>query len=283
VEGDLAGVGFAECGEHLDITGSCHRRDFTHQAALTDARWPHHTDHRAVAVDCAVQQALNGGHFPVPSNQIRLCPPGSAVPVAHAQQPKSGDWFVGPLDQNVLRLIESGSASDQPRGGRAEHHPTRRGHRFHPLRHANLLTHGGVTERPRADFTGDHLPGVQPDPQPQIHTVSLADIDGKPLRLLLNAQGRQTGPNGVVFQRDRRAEHRHDPVARPLCDRAAVPLHYHRTAVGEVGHDLAQPLGTQRRRDVHRVHHVGEQDGHLLVLRRGSGWCDWRAASVAEP
>jgi hypothetical protein len=68
------------------------------------------------------------------------------------------------------------------------------------------------------------------------------------------------------FQRDRRAEHRHDPVTGPLCDRAAVPLHHRRAAVGELGHDLAQPLRTHRRGDVHRVDHVGEQHRHLLVL-----------------
>src|SRR5271163_888577 len=65
-----------------------------------------------------------------------------------------------------------------------------------------------------------------------------------PFRLLLNAQGGQACTDGVIFQRDRRAEHRHDPVASELCDRAAVTLHHRGTAVGELGHDLAQPLRT---------------------------------------
>ena len=72
MEGDLAGVRLAEGGEHLHTTGARHRRHLAHQTALADARWPHHTDHRAVAVDCAVQQALNGGHLPPPTDQIRL-------------------------------------------------------------------------------------------------------------------------------------------------------------------------------------------------------------------
>ena len=34
-----------------------HRRQLAHQTALADARWPHHANHSAVAIDCAVQQA----------------------------------------------------------------------------------------------------------------------------------------------------------------------------------------------------------------------------------
>ena len=38
IEGDLAGVRLAKSGEHLDITSSRHRRDFTYETALTNAR-----------------------------------------------------------------------------------------------------------------------------------------------------------------------------------------------------------------------------------------------------
>ena len=93
---------------------------------------------------------------------------------------------------------------------------------------------GGVTARPGTDVTGDHLAGVQAHPQPQVHTVAILDLDRKPLRLLLNAQGRQAGANSVVFQRDWRAEHRHDAVAGELTDRAAVALHHRRAAVQPV-------------------------------------------------
>ena len=132
----------------------------------------------------------------------------------------------------MLRFAESRSALNESRGRRAEHHSTRRRGRFHPLPHADLLTDGGVTETSRTDLTGDHLTGVKSHPQLQIHTVAGVDADGKPLRLLLNAQGRQTGPNGVVLQRHRRAEHRHDPVAGELIHRAAVAFHHGRAPVG---------------------------------------------------
>ena len=67
-----------------------------------------------------------------------------------------------------------------------------------------------------------------------------------------------------------------------LFDRAAVPLHHRRAAIGQLGHDLAQPLCTDRHRDVHRMHHVGEQDRDLLVLRRSGGVCERCTALVAE-
>ena len=102
----------------------------------------------------------------------------SARPTARCRSPMPNSrWaahrFVGTLDLNQLRLAESRRAINQSRGGRAEHHPTRRGDRLHPLGHPDLLADGGVTERPRTDLTGDHLTGVQSHPQPQIHTVAV--------------------------------------------------------------------------------------------------------------
>ena len=48
----------------------------------------------------------------------------------------------------------------------------------------------------------------------------------------------------MVLQRDRRAEHRHDAVTGGLVHGAAVTLHHRSAAVGQLGHDLAQPLRT---------------------------------------
>jgi hypothetical protein len=98
----------------------------------------------------------------------------------------------------------------------------------------------------------------------------------------LNAQRRTTGANGVVFQRHRR-EHRHDPVAGELCYHCSITLHHLCSVVGELGHDLAQPLRTHRRGDVHRVDHIGEENRDLLVLGVGLGFVDWCAARVAKP
>ena len=153
-----------------------------------------------MALDRTVQQALNGGHLPPPTDQIRLGALDKAMPFLHAQQPLGRDRLIGTLDVHHLRLAESRCAINQSRGGRAEHHPARRRHRLHPLSHPHLLTDSGVTERPRTDLTGDHLTRVKAHPQPQFHTVAVVDLDGEPLGLLLNAQGCQTGTNSVILQ-----------------------------------------------------------------------------------
>ena len=126
------------------------------------------------------------------------------------------------------------------------------------------------------------LTGVQSHTHPEVHTVALLDVDGKPLRLLLNPQRRQAGAESVILQRGWRAEHRHDAVAGETADRAAVPLNHHCRTVDQIGHDLAQPLRSQRRCDVHRMHYVGEEDRDLLVLSPLGGLRESRTALAAE-
>jgi hypothetical protein len=46
-----------------------------------------------------------------------------------------------------------------------------------------------------------------------------SDISGQPGDFFLNPQRSQTGTNGVILQRHRRTEHRHDAVAGELVDR----------------------------------------------------------------
>ena len=149
---------------------------------------------------------------------------------------------------------------------RAEHHPTRRGHGLHALGQADLFADRGVPGSTRADLPGDHLPGVQPDPQLKIHTVPLADLLGQITDGSVDVQGGPARPQGVVLQGERGTEDGHDPVAGELVQRAAVAAHHRRCPVEQPGHDLPQPLGPDRLRDVHRMHDVGEQHRHLLVL-----------------
>jgi hypothetical protein len=47
-------------------------------------------------------------------------------------------------------------------------------------------------------------------------------------------------------------------------------------------HELAQPLRTHRRRDVHRAHHVGDQHGDLLVFGMLGGRCNRGTARVTK-
>ncbi len=159
------------------------------------------------------------------TDQSGLHTPDAAMPFAHAQQAMGGDRRVGTLDPNQLSLAQGRCAINESRGGRAEHHPTRRGDRLHPLSHPDLLTDRGVTERPRTDLTGDHLTRVQAHPQPQVDTVAIVDLCRDPLGFLLNAQGGQASANSVILQRYRRAEDGHDAVAGELAQGPVVAHH----------------------------------------------------------
>ena len=139
-----------------------------------------YTEHSAVPLDGTVQQALDGGHLPPPTYQIRLSTAGTAMLFPHAQQPLGRDGLIRTLDLNLLGLAESRSAINQPRGGCAEHYATQRSHRLHALCHPHLLTYRGVTERTRTDFTGDHLTRVQAHAQLEFDAVMNSDVNGQP-------------------------------------------------------------------------------------------------------
>ena len=207
----------------------------------------------------------------------------SGVRTLHAQQTTRGHGLHSPFDAHHLGLAQHRGMLHQPCGRLAQHHTAGRGNRFHPLRQSNVLTDCGVTRGTRTDFTGDDLSRIQADPQTEGRSVSTLDL-GRQLRgLVLNAQRGEAGANRMILQGDWRSEHRHDPITGELVDRPAVALHDRRRSADQVRHDLAQPLRTHRRRDVHRVHHVGEQHSRLLVLGRPRFAGNRRAARVTEP
>ena len=273
-------AGAAQFAENAATGGG--RRDLPGHPTLPDAWGAHQIGHTAVTADRTVDHGCYHRKLPAPPDETGLGPPDGAMPVDDAQQPLGGHGLRRALDPNPLDVTQDGCVLDQSGRRHAQHDPARRRDGLHPLGHPDLCTDCGVAELTRADAARDHLAGVQPDPQSQLDTVAFGDLDSKPHRLLLNVQGRQAGSDGVVLQGDGSAEHRHDPVARPLCDRAAVPLDNRRAAVGEAGHDLAQPLRAHCRGNLHRVHHVGEQHRHLLVLGRWRGSAHCRSAFVAE-
>src|ERR1700751_1579969 len=87
----------------------------------------------------------------------------------------------------------------------------------------------------------------------------------------------------MVFQRQRRTKHRHNPVTGELIHRAAVTHHDRCRDIDQLGHDLAQPLRPYRSGDIHRVDHVGEQHGDLFVFGRwrpGRNGCTALAAEL---
>jgi len=61
----------------------------------------------------------------------------------------------------------------------------------------------------------------------------------------------QACAKGVVLQRGRCSEQRHDAVAGELVDRPAVVVHDGCAAVNQIGHDLTQAFRIHGRSNVH--------------------------------
>jgi hypothetical protein len=85
-----------------------------------------------------------------------------------------------------------------------------------------VLPGRGVTQRPRAEITGDHPTRIQAHPHSQRHTIAALHLGRQPVRLLLDGQGSQACAKCVIFQRDRGTEDRHHAVAVVLHGPAVV-------------------------------------------------------------
>src|SRR5277367_4987296 len=252
MKGHLAGVRLAVGREYLDITSSRHCGEFAYETTLTYSRRSEKTYDRAVALNCAPEQFLDGEHFPPPADQFRLNTSDRTMLCVHAQQSLGRDRFVGTVDPDQLGLAENRCGMNQSGGRRTEQHFTGRSSSLHSLSHPDVLTDSGVGKGPRADVTGDHLTGVQPNANLKINAIELSDVDADLLDVFLNAQRRQTGTHSVVLQSDRRTEHRHDPATGDSVDRAAEVLHHRRAAVDKFNHDFAQALSADAGGNVHR-------------------------------
>jgi hypothetical protein len=155
------------------------------------------------------------------------------------------------LDVHHFWLTQHGDVLDEPRGGVTQHHATFWRHRFHALRHTNLLADDGVGRCPRIDFTGDYLTGIQTHAQPQLNPIVAFDLSRQGARFALDVQRSKACPNSVVLKRKRRAKRCHDPVAGELVDRAAIALYDGGCMPGELAHDLPESFRTYRRRKIH--------------------------------
>jgi hypothetical protein len=110
----------------------------------------------------------------------------------------------------------------------------------------------------------------------------LVDLRRQLLCFLLNIRRRSARADCVILKCNRCPEDRHDAVAGEFVHRAPVALDDRRRKLDEFGHDLAQPLRTDRGRDIHRAHDVGEQHSHLFELGAAVARGQWGAARVAE-
>jgi hypothetical protein len=73
-------------------------------------------------------------------------------------------------------------------------------------------------------------------------------------------------PLGVILMRDRRAEQRHDSIARVLVDGAFEAVNALGEDREEAVHDLVPLFGIELLGQVHRSFHVSKEDRHLLAF-----------------
>ena len=215
---------------------------------------------------------------PQPSSQRRptrldSARPSSTVPFAHAQQPTDRHRFLGTFDAQQLRLSQHRPPRGQPRGGLTEHHPTRRSHRLgsaEPVR----LAHQSRCNPKRLNRSHRQ----SPDRSSTRHVTGVRYCRGFGLRRKVDlvtsswmSKAAQAGAKSVVLQGHRCAEHRHD--SSPMEALPTMPPKRFTTAVVMLTSSAMisrSRSGTDRCRDVHRVHHVGEENRDLLVFRPGN-------------
>ena len=119
-----------------------------------------------------------------------------------------------------------------------------------------------------ADGAGDHHTRVYADARAQRHAALRLEALGEPAELALDRERRQHRALGRVLVRDRRAEQRHQAVARELVHDAfeAVDLAEHELEV--LADDLAVLLGVEPLGERRRADQIAEEHGRALALAR---------------
>jgi hypothetical protein len=106
MEGDVAGMGFAEGPHHLDPAAGSYRCGLAGHPALADARRSHYVHDTTAGTDHAVHHGVEGGHLPAPPDQARLGASHEAIPRVNRQQPVHAHRLVDSLDVHPLRFSQ---------------------------------------------------------------------------------------------------------------------------------------------------------------------------------
>jgi hypothetical protein len=146
IERNVTGVGFAEGPEDFDSAGSRKRRGLSGHPALADARRSHHVDHAAATPDRAVDDGIECGHLPTPTDEAHVSAPEQTAAPVGRQQDTGGDGFGHALDLHELRFAQSRRVFDEVRGRLGNPDPTGRRHLFHPLGEPDSVAGRGIAE-----------------------------------------------------------------------------------------------------------------------------------------
>ena len=249
---------------------------------------------RALLANHPIEQRDEQLRLVLAADQRRRAARGTgAVTANHGPDRLPGGHGLGlalELERLELDVLDRGAG--EPVGELADDHSSRLCGRLQPRRHVDRVTDHRVAV---ADPAGQHLPGVDPDPQREARP----DRGGDPLvDLGHRAQHRQPGPNralGIVLMRHRRSEDAHHVVADVLVDRPAVAFDLGpETLQCPIDHRL-HPLRVEALGNRGVAGEVREHHGRLAALlgrrllgcrrdaRRRAGRGELGAARDAEP
>ena len=227
-------------------------RDLPDEAGLPDAGLAHDRHELAVAgprVPERLPELLQLGVAPDEARQ----PPGRGCPEPrpHQTEPRELVYLDGihqPLQGHRPEGRDLDIALRQPQRVRRQQGHPRPGELLHPSSQMRRLAHGGVVHAEvGADGPDDHLPGVEPDSNLHVDSVSPANLLSVTAQSGLHVEGGITGSDGVILVGERRAEERHDAVAHHLVHGALVAVdglhHAFEDGVQEFPGFLGVPVG----------------------------------------
>jgi hypothetical protein len=138
---------------------------------------------------------------------------------------------------------------------------------LHPRGKVRCVADSGVIHaQVVADLAHDDGPAVEPDPYTQLDTVLARELSGKAVERRLDRERGLGGAQRVIFECERCAEERHQPIAEELVHRALVAMDRVRHEAQNAVHQLVHYLGIEPLGHTRRLDDVGEQHGHLLAL-----------------
>ena len=241
------------------------------EAALPDAGLAHDPHHLRLPRQRALEGGLEAPNLIVApdepgeaacsrSPRTSGCTPGAGE-LVHAQRPARA------LHLELAEVGERQVVLDEPRRVLCQVDPVGRRELLHPLREADRVADRGVVHAEVvADRAHDDLARVEPSAHREAEAARATQLGGVGGELALQVEGGVARAPRVVLVGDRRAEEGHDAVARELVDGALEAVDALAEDREEAGHDRAPLLGVRLLGELHRAHHVGEQDGHLLSL-----------------
>ena len=259
-----------------DLAAAAALRELVAEPALAHAGLADHTHHAPLPFQHVLQRRVERRELVRAADQAReaACP-RHVHPRPHRAHPdelEDLDRVPRPLHWGTPQRRKLEVALDQMRRALGHADAARLGQRLHALRQAHRVTLRGVVHAQVVADLADHdLARVQPDSHAEVEPAFDAQLVRVVSHLVPQPECRVARPLGMVFVRDRRAEQRHDAVARVLVHRSLEAVDTFGQDREEALQDRVPDLGVQPLRQIHRALHVREQHRDLLALPLESG------------